>query len=242
MLFGCANPPSSRLVVAAAVSLTEALEDIAPEYERATGSSVTFTGGASNTLARQIAAGAPADIFVSADEAQMEFAARAGAIDSATRVVVVSNELAVVAPADATAVPRSAADLAAPWVRRIAIGDPEAVPAGVYARQYFERLGLWALLAPKMVPTGSVRGALAAVTSGAADAAVVYRSDLMHAASVKLAFAVPKDSGPAIVYPAAVTRRSRNPEGARRFLSYLRGVEAQRVFARHGFRPHAESR
>jgi len=237
LLFGCGTARSAALLVAAAVSLTEALEEIASGFERESGTSVTFTFGASNALARQIAAGAPADVFISADEAQMAFATRAGAVDASTIVPIVENGLVVVVRGDAAQWPRSAAELVGATVRRVAIADPEAVPAGVYARRYFATVGLWGRLNPKVVPTGSVRGALAAVRSGAADAGVVYQSDLVHGRGLRAAFAIPRADGPRIVYPAAVTRAAREPHTARAFLEHLLGEKAQRTFARHGFIP-----
>jgi molybdate transport system substrate-binding protein len=236
-LVGCGTADDTALLVAAAVSLTEALEEIGPAYEMVSGVPVKFSFGASNALARQIAAGAPADVFISADEARMTSATQGGAIDATTIVPVVGNELAVVVSDGVAHPPRNPTDLLAASIRRVAMGEPNAVPAGVYARQHFERIGLWETLLPKVVPTGSVRAALAAVSSGAADAAVVYRSDLVHATGVRLAFAIPRASGPRIVYPAAVTQRTRRARTARDFLAFLQRDEAQRVFARHGFVP-----
>jgi molybdate transport system substrate-binding protein len=149
-----------QVVVSAAVSLTEVLQQLAPMYQAKTGEQVVLNLGASNTLARQISFGARADVFISADEAQMD--AIAARIDPATRVDLLSNQLAIAVPDDRQRKVASARDLLAPGFRRIAIGDPAAVPAGVYAKQYLQTLGIWPELSKKIVPSGSVRLALTA--------------------------------------------------------------------------------
>jgi molybdate transport system substrate-binding protein len=149
-------------------------------------------------------------------------------------VSLLSNRLAVVV-AEASGLhvtnPRDLLD-----ARRLALGDPEAVPAGIYARRWLEGLGLWERLCDRVVPTLDVRAALAAVESGAAEAGVVYRSDTAVSRQVRVAFDVPPDQGPRIVYPAAVMASSRSPE-ARPFLDHLRSAEARAVFTRLGFEP-----
>ena len=163
--------------MSAAVSLTEVLQQAAPIYQAKTGERVVLNLGASNTLARQIAFGAGVDVFISADEAQMNVVA--AQVDSSSRVDLLSNRLAIAVPDDRPRSMASARDLLDPAIRRIAIGDPAAVPAGVYAKQYLQTLGIWADLAMKVIPSGSVRLALVAVESGAADAAIVYHTDIV---------------------------------------------------------------
>src|SRR5207253_906340 len=126
--------------------------------------------------------------------------------------------------------------------RRIAIGDPAAVPAGAYAKAYLQRIGLWSALEGRFVPTASVRLALAAVESGAVDAAIVYRTDIRAAPRAREAFVVPRDEGPSIVYPAAVLAGGKNPRGARRFLAFLQGPNAAAIFEREGFTPLRKDR
>src|SRR6185437_1435868 len=121
--------------------------------------------------------GAPVDVFVSADEAQMNLVARAGLVQPGTRVDLLSNQLVVVMPKPEAHPLGSARDLAAPAIHRLAMADPGAVPAGVYAKAYLESQGLWSAIQPKVVPTLDVRAALAAVDSGNVDAAFVYRTD-----------------------------------------------------------------
>src|SRR6476661_206723 len=143
------------LTVSAAVSLTESLEAAAEAYGRAGGGLVRFNFAGSNTLARQLVNGAPADLFISADEAQMDVAAQAGVIDSATRVNLLGNHLCVVTRKGGPPV-KEATDLAQASIRLIAIGDPAAVPAGVYARRYLEKLRVWETVQERIVPTANV--------------------------------------------------------------------------------------
>src|SRR5438552_4430085 len=222
-----------QVVVSAAVSLTDVLQQLAPIYQARTGDRVVLNLGSSNTLARQITFGAGVDLFISADEAQMN--AVAAQIDPATRVDLLSNQLAIAVPDDRPRAMASARDLLDPAVRRIAIGDPAAVPAGVYARQYLQTIGIWSDLAMKMVPSGSVRLALSAVESGAADAAIVYHTDIATSAHAREALIIPAAGGPRIVYPAALVRAGKNPDGGRRMLAFLRTPDAIAVFTRAGF-------
>jgi molybdate transport system substrate-binding protein len=223
------------VLVSAAASLTDAMTAIAKGYEQATGVHVTLNVGASSALARQITNGAPVDVFVSADEAQMNLVARAGLVQPGTRVDLLSNQLVVVMPKSEAHPLGSARDLAAPAIHRLAMADPGAVPAGVYAKAYLESQGLWSAIQPKVVPTLDVRAALAAVDSGNVDAAFVYRTDAALSSRSTIVFAVPRDRGPKIVYPAAVVKDAPHPEAARRFLAYLRGAEARARFEQFGF-------
>ena len=223
------------IVVSAAISLTDALQEIGKKYESSGGAPVRFNFAASNVLARQVANGAPADIFISADEVQMKYAESAGAIDVSTRRTLLTNRLAVVTPLGKGKAIAGGQDLLDPAVKRIAIGDPAAVPAGAYAKQYLQRQGLWDRLQPKFVALASVRAALAAAESGAADAAVVYESDAAASSKVRLAYVVSGDPQLNIVYPAAITSRSKNRDAALKFLSYLQGREARPTFERFRF-------
>ena len=224
---------SRQVVVSAAVSLTDVLQQLAPAYQQRTGEQLVLNLGASNTLARQIRFGAGVDLFISADEAQMETVS--AQIDPATRVDLLSNQLAIAVPDDRARTMSSARDLLDMAIRRIAIGDPSAVPAGVYAKQYLQAVGIWQDVAMKIVPSGSVRLALSAVENGAADAAIVYHTDVAMAAHAREALLIPVDKGPRIVYPAAMVRAGKNPAGGRRLLAFLQTPEATAVFRRAGF-------
>ncbi len=231
-----ASVAQGRLTVAAAISLTDVLEALAPMHAARGGGGVRFNFGPSNALARQIAHGAPVDLFISADEHQMALAAAAGAIDETTRVDLLSNHLAVVTNRERPVEIPDARALAGGAVRRIAIGDPAAVPVGIYARQYLEKLGVWGMLQPKLVPVRNARAAVAAVEHGTVDAAVVYESDTVTAA-LHVAFVVTGADAPRIRYPAAVLTSSRRHDEAARFLRFLCGAEAAAVFRQHKFVP-----
>ena len=223
------------LLVSAAASLTGVLETLAAAYERDTGTAVELNPAASSALAAQIIAGAPVDLFISADLFQMDRVATEGLIRTETRVDLLSNQLVVVAPAGARVTVTAPAALLQPAFGRIAIGDPAAVPAGVYARTYLESVGVWEAIRDRIVPTRSVRAALATVEAGAVDAGIVYRTDALSSSGVRLVFEIPIAEDPAITYPAALTTQATNPEAAERLLAYLQGPDARAVFEQAGF-------
>jgi molybdate transport system substrate-binding protein len=243
LLFFSAPPQDAgqpRLTVSAAVSLTEAIEEIARAYTAAGHGRVVLNFAASNVLARQIANGAPVDVFISADGAQMAVVEKAGLTAPGSIVQLLGNKLAIVVRKDRAGALPSAASLASSDVRRVAIGDPDAVPAGIYAKQYLERIGLWTALQHKMVPSASVRAALAAVQHGGADAGIVYVTDARVSAAVRVAAVIDGPEAPEIVYPAAVISTSARKDPARAFLEFLRTAEAGRVFRKFGFEPRAQ--
>lgn len=225
-----------ELTVFAAASLSGALGEISPAFTSATDHTLRFNFGASGTLARQIQEGAPADLFVSADELRMDALDQAGLLLPGTRRTLLANTLVVVIAPDTPAL-STLADLEARAVRRIALGDPATVPAGTYAKQYLEGQHLWSALEPKFIPVASVRAALAAVEAGNANAAFVYRSDALSSKKVRIALEFPAPKGPRITYPLAVIRDSKHPEAARALAAWLINPEAQAIFGRHGFLP-----
>ena len=220
--------------VFAAASLTESLKEIAASFAKQTGDKIVFNFGASSFLARQIEEGAPADIFFSADEAKMDGLEKKGLIVKETRTSRLSNSLVIVVADDSSLKITSAKDLAGPVVRRVALAEPKTVPAGIYAKEYLEKLKLWPAIQPKVVPTDNVRAALAAVESGNAEAGIVYKTDAAISKKVKVAYEVPPAEGPAISYPMAAVKESRQLESAKTFLKYLNSDEAGRVFEKFG--------
>lgn len=226
---------AAEVAVLAAASLTDALREIAAAYERESGDKVVFNFGASSTLARQIREGAPADVFLSADEARMDGLEKAGLLAPGTRKSVLSNTLAIVVLADSTLAISRASDLAGSRVRNIALAEPQTVPAGIYAKAYLLKAGLWQSVSDKVIPTENVRAALAAVESGNVDAGIVYKTDALISKKVRVAFEVSAREGPAISYPFAALKESASPEAARRFLAYLDSKAARDVFAKYGF-------
>jgi molybdate transport system substrate-binding protein len=220
------------VTVFAAVSLADALAEVGAAWRAASGQRAVFNFGASSDLSRQIRAGAPADVFLSADAAQMDALERDGLVRAADRSDLLSNTLVVVVPAASTARLGGPRDLAA--FKTIAVADPEAVPAGVYARRWLEGLGLWQKLAPHLIPTLHVRAALAAVESENAEAGIVYSTDAATSNRVRIALQVPGDQGPAIRYPVAPLVGARSPQAAT-FVAYLHSPTARAIFTRHGF-------
>jgi molybdate transport system substrate-binding protein len=220
-LASCARAPR-ELDVAAAISLQEALTEVARGWEAGGGEHVVFNFAGSNVLARQIRAGAPVDVFLPADTRTAD--SIKGSLE--TPVPLLSNMLVVVSNTPMT----SLRDLVP--LEHVAIGDPSAVPAGVYARKALQQAQLWTAIEPKIVPCENVRAALAAVESGGAEAAIVYATDARLAKHTRVALTL--DSVKA-TYPIAVVRGAKHAEAARRFVEYCRKPEATAVFAKYGF-------
>ena len=236
LAFGAATHlRAAEIMVFAAASLTDSLKEIAAAYEQGSSNHIIFNFGASSTLARQIAEGAPADIFFSADEAKMDDLQKKGLIESDTRQSLMGNRLVVVVSDASLLVIKSAGDLTNAEVEKIALADPSAVPAGIYARKWLEKSGLWTAIQPKVVPTENVRAALAAVESGNVDAGVGYRTDAGSSRIVKIAFVVPLGDAPDISYPMALVKEAPAPDSAKEFLAYLTSPDAARVFKKFGF-------
>ena len=221
------------LFVSAAASLTDALKEISAKFEKESNTKVVFNFGASSMLARQIEEGAPADVFFSADEAQMN---RLGnKIASATRCDLLTNILVVIAHKDSAQKLGQLSDLVKPEITRIAVADPQAVPAGVYAKEVLIKAKLWEKIEPKIAPTENVRATLAVVEAGNADAGFVYKTDAISSAKVRMALEIPAEFAPKIVYPAAIVAGSRHQDQAQRFLAFLKTEEARQIFRRLGF-------
>jgi molybdate transport system substrate-binding protein len=208
----------SEVNVSAASSLQDAMREVAGQYEKKTGEKVILNVAGSNVLARQIAAGAPADVFLSADEAHADF------VKGLTRTQLLTTSLVVVSRAPL----RQLSDLKN--VERIAIGNPSAVPAGVYARKALTKAGLWEALVARLIPMENVRAALAAVDNGSVDAAIVYRTDAMLAKHASHSLDVPREYTPPIMFPAVLMTAK-----GRRFFDFVRSAEAAAVFKRFGF-------
>ncbi len=223
---------AADVLVFAAASLTDALEEIGRVYDARGADRLRFDFGASSDLARQIAAGAPADVFFSADPARLDELEHAGLVAPAERRNVLSNTLVVVVPRASKAVFTVARDLLI--VDRLALADPETVPAGIYARQWLEEAGLWTPLQARVVPTLDVRATLAAVAGEHADAGIVYRTDAAIEPRVRTALAVPRQQGPVIVYALAPLVGAK-AGGARAAAAFLAGAEARPIYERYGF-------
>lgn len=240
LLLGFTGPfvaSAETLTVLAAASLSDALSEIAPAYETSSGDKVRVVFGSSGAMARQISAGAPADVFLSADELRADQLEEAGLLQPGTRHTLLANALVLIVPVDAAATIQQPADLQRPAVRRIAVGEPATVPAGNYARAYLRQHKLWNPLHTKVVPLNNVRAVLAAVASGNADAGFVYKTDAHISPRVRIALEVPLSEGPRITYPVAIVRDTRTPAAAQAFVAFLDTAAAQAIFARYGFLP-----
>lgn len=227
-----AQPP--QLLVSVAASMFDVLKELAALYRQETGVTVNLNPGSSNTLARQIVEGATVGVFISADEVQMDLVERAGRLVPSTRVRLLTNELVVIVPVDPPST-LTEQQLRAGRLKRLAMGEPSAVPAGVYGRRWLEHEGAWKALEPKVIPFPTVRAVLAAVEAGRVDAGIVYRTDVRNAAVRVLLQIASKDHGYLnVVQPAAVVAGRYEAEG-RRFLQFLQGDKARAVFAKAGF-------
>ena len=233
-----AAPATARaadVTVSAASSLTHALRDLAPAFEVAhPGQKLRFNFGASGALLQQIAKGAPADVFFSADQESMDQAQAQGLVQVAQRRNAVSNRLVVIVPSAAAKAPAALVDLAQAGYARIAIGLPASVPVGRYTQGVLESAGLWATIEPKMIGAHNVRQALDYVARAEVDAGFVYATDAtLLPDKVKVALTVP--TATPIRYPVAPLKQAPNAAGAARFVDFLFTPPAQAVLAKHGF-------
>lgn len=230
LLLFAAPAHAERLLVSAAASLADAMREVSILWESSGRTPVDLNLAGSNTLAAQIERGAPPDVFISADELTMDRLDRAGLLLPGSRRPLLTNELVVVS---ARSWPKidSTRDLAR--LPEIAMGDPSAVPAGVYARRWLTTAGVWASLESRVIPTENARAALRAAESGAA-AAIVYRTDARSSRSVHIIWKPPPGEAPRITYPVAAIRGG-NEALKRQFLAFLQGPQARAIFLRHGF-------
>ena len=226
---------SEEILVAAAASLTDVLKDVGKVYQGKSGNELLLTLGASNFLARQIDEGAPADLFFSADLAQIEFLERRGRLEPGMRKNLLSNQLVLIIPADSKLRIASPQDLLKSEVRKLALANPAAVPAGVYARKYLNDQGLWTRVKSKVIAVLDVRATLASVESGNVEAGFVYKTDAALSPKVKIVYEVPLAQGPKIVYPLALVKDSKKPAAARDFADFLESQVAKALFKKYGF-------
>ncbi|WP_372422726.1 molybdate ABC transporter substrate-binding protein [Salinarimonas chemoclinalis] len=229
---------SQTAVVFAAASLKNALDDAAAAFRERTGAEIALSYAGSSALARQIEQGAPADLFVSASVEWMDHLAAAGLIREESRVDLLGNRIALVAPA-ASEVEIAIApgfDLAGALGPdgRLAMAETTAVPAGVYGRAALEHLGVWGSVADRLAQSENVRAALALVSRGEVPLGIVYTTDATADDDVRVVALFPEETHPPIVYPAALTRESESAVAAD-FLAFLRTPEARPLFGSQGF-------
>lgn len=224
-------------VVLAAASLQESLTEAADAWAAKGHAKPVLSFAGSSALARQIIAGAPADLFLSADEEWMDAVAKAGLLRPGTRMTLLGNRLVLIAPAASKVrlTPARGFPLAkALGSGRLAVADPDAVPAGKYAKAALTALGVWSGVAAKVAPAENVRAAMALVERGAAPLGIVYATDAKASRSVRVVGTFPASSHPPIRYPVAVLKASRHRDAAG-FRTFLLSRQGRAIFARHGF-------
>lgn len=238
-LAGCGGPGerAGMVTVYAAASLGPALEEIVGLHRDRTGEPVTAAFASSSVLAKQIDAGAEADLFVSADPAWTGWLAERGHLEPGRGFDLAENSLVIVAPAGEVFAfdPAAGRPLADAFRGRLALGDPDHVPAGVYAREALQHAGWWDALAPRVLGAADVRAALALVERRECEAGIVYASDAAGSGRVRVVAPIPDGWHEPIVYPVAVVAGHSRPE-LDRFLDTLRSPEAARILVAHGFR------
>ena len=219
----------------AAASLTDAITEITRLFEAGQNAKVYANFAGSQTLQFQIERGAPADLFIAASPKQMDALEKKGVIHESTRRNVLRNSLVLVAPVDASYQIQKPEELAGAHIRRIAIGEPNSVPAGIYGAEALKRLGIWSEVQPKLIPGADVRTVLAYTEAGEVDVGIVYKTDASLSEKVRIACEFAESSHSQILYPAAVIQDTKHENLARSFLQYLKSSEVKRVFEKYGF-------
>ena len=231
-----AGDSSASIVVFAAASLTDAMQELGRDYTNATGTKVEMSFAASSILARQVEGGAQTDIFLSADAEWMDYLDQRGLIQRSTRHELVGNRLVLVAPADSTLqlkIQPGFPLLAALRGGRLATADPDSVPLGRYARAALSSLGVWNQMADHLVRADNARGALAFVASGEAPLGIVYRTEALIEKRVRIVDLFPATTHPRIAYQVALTTTGNAKAAA--FVRFLQSASAGRTFERYGF-------
>jgi molybdate transport system substrate-binding protein len=222
-----------EVLVFAAASTTDAVDEIKRRFEQESGSSVRTSYAGSSTLAQQIFHGAGADVFISADAKWADYI-EANSL-AAGRRELLGNRLVVIVPKDSTLDLRKPQDLAGEAVKHLAMGDPEAVPAGIYAKQALTKLGVWEAVKAKVVAAADVRQAMAYVETGAADAGIVYATDAAVGKSIKVAVPIDPQWTGSIRYSAVLLKHGDGNPAAQAFYRHLFSPAAAEVFQKHGF-------
>ena len=238
---GCGKqaPPTAAPVeinVSAAVSLKDALAEIQANYGKKNPNvKLVFNLGASGSLQKQIEQGAPADIFISAAPKQMDELEAKNLAHKATRRNLVENKLVLIVPQNSTLGLAKFEDVTTAGVQKLGVGEPAVVPAGQYAQQVLQKMGIWEQLKDKTVYAKDVRTVLAYVETGNVEAGIVYKTDAASSTKVKIAATAPEGSHQPILYPAAVLAGAKQQKAAEEFLAYMAGPEGKAVFEKYGF-------
>ncbi len=242
-LFGCAEKSTTddgtTVLISAAASLTSPLTEIAEAYEAANpGVTITLNFGSSGALQAQIENGAPADVFFSAANKQMDALEDQDLIDATSRLQLLKNEIVLIVPADSALDLTSFEQAAGDTVATIAVGDPASVPAGQYAEDTFTYLNLWDAVSEKAVLASDVKQVLNWIAAGEADCGVVYQTDAALEEGVSIVASAPDGSHKAIEYPVAIVTASQQQSAAADFIAYVQSDEATAIFENYGFLPY----
>ncbi len=238
---GCGRSDSesssrTEILVSAAASLTDSLKEIELRYEKDHPDiAITFNFGSSGALQQQIEQGAPADLFLSAGKKQMKALVDNNLIDAESQTGLLRNELVVIVQSDSKVTIDSLDELAEPEFRKLAIGEPDTVPAGNYTRESLEHGKLWDRAQPKLVYAKDVRQVLTYVETGNADAGFVYKTDAMTSKKAKIAYVVDSDGHSPIEYPLGIVKATKHPKEAESFYAFLQSDDALNIFAEYGF-------
>lgn len=230
------SPKAVELTVSAAASLTDCLQELQGFYEGKTKNvKLNLNFGASGVLRQQIEQGAPADLFISADAKTMKMLADKQLLEDGRYRTLLANRLVLIVPTGSTAALAKMEDLVKAEIKKIAVGAPETVPAGNYAKEALTNDRLWDVLQPKIVLTKDVRQVLTYVETGNVDAGFVYQTDALTTNKVRIAVAVNSQSYKPIEYPAAVVKTTKHKNEAQQFYQFLFSKEAQDVLVKYGF-------
>ena len=230
------NASQKEVYIVAAASMTDAVKEIGANYEKQHPDvKLMYNFGSSGALQSQIEQGAPADVFISAAQKQMNALEEENLIDKATRKDLLENKVVLIVPKNSTLVLDDFAATATDKVSKIALGEPKSVPVGQYSEEIFTNLNLWADIKAKAVYASDVRQVLSWVETGEVDCGVVYATDAAISDKVKVLLEAPAGTHKPVVYPAAMVSSSKNPEIAKDFLAYLSQDEQKAILAKYGF-------
>ncbi len=229
----CGNTSPQPVLLFAAASTTDAVEDLIETFQAEKGTRTLTSLASSSALAQQIMHGAAASVFLSANVEWVETLEKGDLV--ARRVDLLTNRLVLIAAVDSELTLKSIEELASLPIEHLALADPSAVPAGIYARQALASLGLWPSLETKVVAAADVRQALAYVAQGAAEAGIVYATDAAPSAGVRILLEVPASSHDPIIYPLVLLKEGQDRSSARALYEYLQSAPAAAVFNRFGF-------
>ena len=235
LISGCTERQQNELSVFAAISLTDALTEIGEAFAAENQVKVYYNFAASTTLQRQLEKGASGDVFVSASPRQVVALETNGLLEAESRQDLLTNRLVLVSDKTAEIAVETLTKLNMPEISRIAIGHPEIVPAGTYAKEALAHFGLWEMLHPKLIFGTDVRATLAYVTAGNVDMAIVYKTDTTLTNNINVLYQLPPEAYTPIIYPAVIMKDSSRKQLAHRFITYLQSMRSSEIFEKHGF-------